>query len=155
MEIEYNISIRCFSCDIEVFYKEIIPIIIQNGNSCRKYHFISGDLRKIELDVNLRFLDTLYKKYRYGALKVKIALIGDPYLFPRSIVEVWGIGGAVDGYFWVKEANHELSPGSGFRTTVELNKDGLNKKNKPKQTADVDITGFSEMLGEGIGGWIR
>jgi phage protein D len=73
-------------------------------------------------------VDTLYKKYRYAGLKVKIPLNGDPFIFPRTINEVWGLGPAVDGYFWVKEVNHELQPGSAFKTTVELNKDGLNRK---------------------------
>jgi len=73
-------------------------------------------------------VDTLYKKYRYGGLKVKIPLVGDPFLFPRTINEVWGLGPAVDGFFWVKEVNHSLQARSPFKTVVELNKDGLNRK---------------------------
>jgi phage protein D len=73
-------------------------------------------------------VDTLYKKYRYGGLKVKVPIIGDPFVFPRTIAELWGLGAAVDGYFWVKEVEHDLKPGQIYKTMVSLNKDGLNKK---------------------------
>lgn len=75
-------------------------------------------------------VDSLYKKYRYGGLRVKIPLIGDPFIFPRTIAEVWGIGPAVDGYFYIKEVDHDLRPGSAYKTTVTLTKDGLNRKGK-------------------------
>jgi len=80
--------------------------------------------------------DSLYKQYRYGALKIKVPLIGDPWLLSRQIIECWGIGPAVDGYFWTKELVHELAPARFFKTTAELTKDGLNKKNKVKKPKD-------------------
>lgn len=85
-------------------------------------------------------VDTLYKKYRYGGLKVKIPLIGDPFLFPRTISEVWGLGPTIDGYFWVKAVDHDMKPGSIYRSVVELNKDGLNKKGSGKGKSQHEST---------------
>lgn len=77
--------------------------------------------------------DTLFKRYQYGALAVKLPLLGDPWLLSRQIVECWGIGPAVDGYFWTKEVVHDLSPGKFFGSMAEINKDGLNRKKKKKR----------------------
>lgn len=82
--------------------------------------------------------DTLYKEYRYGALKVKIPVIMDPHLRPRRTVEVLGLGPAVDGKFYVKEVNHSISAEAFATSVVELNKDGLNKKRRAKSDLRVN-----------------
>jgi phage protein D len=76
--------------------------------------------------------DTLYKEYRYGALKMKVPIVMDPHLKPRRTIEVLGLGSAVDGKWYVKEVNHTISPGQFATSEVELNKDGLNKKRKAR-----------------------
>jgi phage protein D len=76
--------------------------------------------------------DTLYKEYRYGALKMKVPIVMDPHMRPRRTIEVLGLGPAVDGKWYVKEVKHTISPNDFSKSEVELNKDGLNKKRKAK-----------------------
>lgn len=90
----------------------------------------AGSRSKAEAQI---LADSLYKEYRYGALKMKLNVMGDPWHLPRTIIEVWGVGPMIDGYFWCKEVDHDITARGSYGCVLELNKDGLNKKGRPKQ----------------------
>lgn len=83
-------------------------------------------------------VDTLYKEHTYAATRLKLQIFGDPFIEPRKIVGVWGLGPMIDGHFYTKTAVHPINNSSAYITTVECHKDGLNKKGgkqKNKQEA--------------------
>ncbi len=99
-----------------------------------------------------RLADSQYKKLRYGAAKMDLTIIGDPTVKSRQIMLVQGIGLAVDGRWWVDEAEHTF--GTGFTSALKLTRDGFNKrrgsktaksgKNAPKSIASVDHTSYAQ-----------
>jgi len=77
-----------------------------------------------------RLADSLFRECRYGAMNVKLNVVGDPTLKARTVVAVWGIGPGVDGLHWLKEANHTI--GQGYETKLDLTREGLADKLKIK-----------------------
>jgi len=103
-----------------------------------------------------RLAEAIYKEYRYGALKLKLKVFGDPTLRTHRVVMVWGIGPTVDGLYAVKTVRHTF--GAGYECEVELQRDGIQKKSKKTSVAPEDIA-LQNLLGaksdvrpRGVGG---
>lgn len=109
------------------------------GNSGYEITRNVGSRSKAEAQI---LADSIYKEYRYGALKMKLPVRGDPWHLPRTITEIWGYGPFIDGYFWVKQVDHDIGARGFFKSELTLNKDGLNRKGKPKQKSEP-VTGGS------------
>lgn len=73
-----------------------------------------------------RLADSLYKEYRYNALKVDLDVIGDPTLRTNKTTLVWGLGPLLDGKYLIKEVTHNL--GNEYACQVKLARDGFAKK---------------------------
>jgi phage protein D len=96
--------------------------------------------------------NAIYKEARYGALKMRMELVGDPTMRSRRVVMVWGIGPAIDGLWWAKTVTNTWS--GGFRQSADLTREGLADKLKipltTKQKIDLVRASASRMMSEGL-----
>lgn len=99
-------------------------------------------------DAQLR-ADSLYKQLRYGALKMDVTCIGNPFYRARQTMVLEGIGPSIDGVFWAKEVVHTL--GAGYECRLKLDRDGLKSKKKKSKTKPVAVQDHSKWA-RGLGG---
>lgn len=70
----------------------------------------------------------IFKKSRYGAMKLTLQTIGDPTLRSRRVIMLSGLGTAFDGLWWTKSVKHTL--GSGYQQELDITREGLAKRLK-------------------------
>jgi len=75
-----------------------------------------------------RHANAMYTAAKRAALALTLVCKGDPTLRSRTIVEVWGIGTALDGMYWVEQAEH--IHGSTYTTQMKCTRKDLAKKLK-------------------------
>lgn len=65
-----------------------------------------------------------YRSNHASAVKMSMSVVGDPELTAKSVVEVRGMGKMLSGKYFVLTARHVLGRSGGYRTELELRKDG-------------------------------
>lgn len=81
-----------------------------------------------------RLADSLYKDYRYGAMKVSITTMGDPTLRTNRTMIVYGVGPTIDGTYMAKEVKHNLD--ATYTCELQLRRGGPRKKRRSKTEDD-------------------
>jgi phage protein D len=75
-----------------------------------------------------RQANAMYTAAKRAALELTLVCKGDPTLRSRTIIEVWGIGTAIDGMYWVETAEHIHA--STYTTQMKLTRKSLAKRLK-------------------------
>lgn len=79
------------------------------------------------------------QKRKFLTVKMKAAIIGDPLLLAKTVVQISGIGNRLSGNYYVKSVRHKIS-GNGYTSSLELLRDG-HKENRSQESLFTFVPG--------------
>ncbi len=102
----------------------------------------SADAKEVENDAKARF-----RLAQQRSIQMNIDIVGDPDITPRSIIMLSGLGNILSGRYYVKSISSKFSYSEGFRETLEVVSDGVNRKGAGTNTGNGSLDVYDCMYG--------